>query len=74
MLARVERIDDIEMMEDEKAAAVGEHLLLPPHRLKCSLVTDAEVVRTLRRVSQYPVDAAPPPEQLLAQLFKKPEL
>lgn len=69
----MERIDDAEMMEDEKAAA-GEQLLLPPHRLKSRLITDAEVVRTLRRVSQYPVDAAPPPEQLLAQLFKKPEL
>ncbi|KAL5111401.1 WD repeat-containing protein 75 [Taenia crassiceps] len=73
LLAHVERIDDAEIKEDEKAAA-GEHLSLPAHRLRSRLVTDAEVVRTLRRVSQYPVDAAPPPEQLLAQLFKKPEL
>ncbi|EUB64699.1 WD repeat-containing protein [Echinococcus granulosus] len=74
LLARVERIDDDEMMEEEGSTPVGEHSLLPTHRLKSHLITDAELVRTLRRISQYPVDAAPPPEQLLAQLFRKPEL
>lgn len=33
-----------------------------------------ELESMFRQVSQYPVHAAPPPEQLLAQLFKKPNL
>ncbi|VDM32930.1 unnamed protein product [Hydatigera taeniaeformis] len=64
LLSRVERVEDAEMMEGGEAV-VG---------ATSRLVTDLEMVRTLRRVAQYPVEAAPPPEQLLAQLFKKPEL
>ncbi len=45
--------------------------LLPVHR-KRRLETDEELEKALRQVSQYPIDSAPPPEQLLAQLFKKP--
>lgn len=52
----------------------ADQLLLPVHRRKRRLDTDDELLRTLRQVSQYPLDAAPPAEQLLAQIFKKPTL
>ncbi|KAM7541341.1 hypothetical protein Aperf_G00000038754 [Anoplocephala perfoliata] len=68
LLAKVERIDD-------EGGDTAEHqLLLPVHRRKRHLDTGEELIRTLRQVSQYPLDAAPPPEQLLAQVFKKPSL
>lgn len=67
ILSRVERVTSLGDMD----ATSGSDLLLPRHR-KRRLETDEEVERTLRKVSQYPIDMAPPPEQLLAQLFKKP--
>lgn len=68
LLAKVERVDD------ELGDAAEHQLLLPVHRRKRRLDTGDELMRTLRQVSQYPLDAAPPAEQLLAQVFKKPTL
>lgn len=73
LLAQAERVEDNDVVDKDEEAA-GEELLLPEHRRKRRLVTDTEVVRTLRLISQFPVDTAPPPEQLLAQLFKKPSI
>nr|CUU00416.1 hypothetical transcript [Hymenolepis microstoma] len=69
LLAKVERID-----EEEGEMEIDQQLLLPVHRRKRRLNTDDELLRTLRQVSQYPLDAAPPAEQLLTQIFKKPAL
>lgn len=74
LLAHAEPVEDDEMLAREEESAADEASLLPAHRRKRRLATDEEVVRTLRQVSQFPVDTAPPPEQLLAQLFKKPAL
>lgn len=68
LLSKVERIDE------EEGETEADQLLLPVHRRKRRLDSEDELLKTLRQVSQYPLDAAPPPEQLLAQIFKKPAL
>lgn len=68
ILQLAEPIPDGEAAEGEKEALVT----TIPRRYKREAVEEMESL--LRQVSQYPVYAAPPPEQLLAQLFKKPNL
>ncbi|KAL7055171.1 hypothetical protein AAHC03_024453 [Spirometra sp. Aus1] len=63
-----------EPIPDDRAAKGEEEASVTtiPRRYKREAVEEMESL--LRQVSQYPVYAAPPPEQLLAQLFKKPHL
>nr|VZI14803.1 unnamed protein product [Spirometra erinaceieuropaei] len=68
ILQLAEPIPDDRAAEGEEEASVT----TIPRRYKREAVEEMESL--LRQVSQYPVYAAPPPEQLLAQLFKKPHL
>ncbi|VUZ42106.1 unnamed protein product, partial [Hymenolepis diminuta] len=67
-------LSKVELIDEEEGGMGGDQLLLPVHRRKRRLDTGNELLRTLRQVSQYPLDVAPPAEQLLAQIFKKPTL
>ncbi|VDD77974.1 unnamed protein product [Mesocestoides corti] len=73
LLVRAEPVEEYEDAEDLKKSEDFVHPLLPVHR-KRRLETDADLEKTFRDISQYPIDCAPSPEQLLAQMFKKPTI